>query len=391
MKTIKDFDLFNKRVIIRVDFNVPIKDGVIIDDNRIIMSLETICYAIDKGAKVILLSHLGRVKTEEDKKENDLKIVVPRLSELLGIDVKFSSNTRGKELEKMVSKLSSGEVLLIQNTRYEDLNGKLESDNDSHLGAYWASLGDIFINDAFGTAHRAHASNVGIASNLPSGIGLLMEKEINVLNSVKDKPKRPYAVILGGAKVNDKIGVINSLVKKADYILIGGGMCYSFLYALGYNIGSSLLDNNSIDYCKRLLDKYKDKIILPVDNIVSSKTEDKDTSLVSINSIPSNKMGLDIGPKTIELFEDVLSKCNMVVWNGTLGYSEVREYETGTKSILEYLSKSKCDTVICGGDTAAAAINFGYRDKFTHISTGGGASLELLEGKILPAIEAIEK
>lgn len=391
MKTIKDFDLFNKRVIIRVDFNVPIKDGVILDDNRIIMSLDTINYAINNGAKVILLSHLGRVKNEEDKKKNDLKIVVPRLNELLGIDVKFSNNTKGKELENMVSKLNNGEVLLIQNTRFEDLNGNLESGNDSSLGAYWSSLGDIFINDAFGTSHRSHASNVGIASNLPSGIGFLMEKELNTLNGVKNNPKRPYAVILGGAKVSDKIGVINSLVRKADYILIGGGMCYTFLYALGYNIGKSLLDSNSIKYCKSLLDKYKDKIILPKDNIVSSGIEDKDTSLVSVDSIPSDKMGLDIGEKTVKLFTDVLSKCNMVVWNGTLGYSEVKEYEVGTKSILDYLSKSECETIICGGDTASAAINFGYRDCYTHISTGGGASLELLEGKKLPAIEAIEK
>lgn len=391
MKTIKDFDLFNKRVIIRVDFNVPIKDGVILDDNRIVMSLDTINYAINNGAKVILLSHLGRIKTEEDKKKNDLKIVVPRLSELLAIDVKFSNETRGSKLEEMVSKLNNGEVLLIQNTRFEDLNGKLESGNDSSLGAYWASLGDIFINDAFGTAHRAHASNVGIASNLSSGIGFLMEKELNILNDVKNNPKRPYAVILGGAKVSDKIGVINSLVKKADYILIGGGMCYTFLYALGYSIGKSLLDSDSIEYCKDLLDKYKDKIILPVDNIVSSGIEDKDTSLVSVSDIPSDKIGLDIGEKTIKLFTDILSKCNMVVWNGTLGYSEVKEYETGTKSILDYLSKSECETIICGGDTASAAINFGYKDKFTHISTGGGASLELLEGKKLPAIEAIEK
>jgi len=391
MKTIKDFDLYNKRVIIRVDFNVPIKDGVILDDNRIVMSLETINYAINNGAKVILLSHLGRVKTEEDKKKNDLKIVVPRLSELLGIDVKFSNDTKGSRLEKMVSKLNNGEVLLIQNTRFEDLNGKLESGNDSSLGAYWASLGDIFINDAFGTAHRSHASNVGIASNIPSGIGFLMEKELTVLNNVRDNPKRPYAVILGGAKVSDKIGVINSLIKKADYILIGGGMCYTFLYALGYDIGKSLLDNDSIDYCKSLLDEYKDKLILPVDNIVSSGSEDKDTSLVNINAIPNDKVGLDIGPKTIELFKNILSKCKMIVWNGTLGYSEIKEYEVGTKSILEYLSKSESDTIICGGDTASAAINFGYKDKFTHISTGGGASLELLEGKKLPAIEAIEK
>ena len=391
MKTIRDFDLLNKKVIIRVDFNVPIKDGVILDDNRIVMALDTINYALDNGAKVILLSHLGRVKNLEDKNSKSLKIVVDRLSKLLNRKILFSTETRGNNLENMINSMKNGDVLLVENTRFEDLDGKKESGNDKELGEYWASLGDIFINDAFGTAHRAHASNVGIASNLESGIGFLMEKELNVLNSVLNNPKRPYAVILGGAKVNDKIGVINSLVKKADYILIAGGMCYTFLHALGYNIGSSLLDSDSIDYCKDLLAKYKDKIILPVDNIVSSGIDSKDTTLVNIDSIPSDKMGLDIGVKTIELFESVLSKCNMVVWNGTLGYSEEKAYEVGTKSILEYLSNSNCDTIICGGDTASAAINFGYRDKFMHISTGGGASLELLEGKVLPGIEAIEK
>lgn len=391
MKTIRDFDLLNKKVIIRVDFNVPIKDGVILDDNRIVMALDTINYALDNGAKVILLSHLGRVKTLEDKNSKSLKIVVDRLSKLLNRKILFSTETRGNNLENMINSMKNGDVLLVENTRFEDLDGKKESGNDKELGEYWASLGDIFINDAFGTAHRAHASNVGIASNLESGIGFLMEKELNVLNSVLNNPKRPYAVILGGAKVNDKIGVINSLVKKADYILIAGGMCYTFLHALGYNIGSSLLDSDSIDYCKDLLNRYKDKIILPVDNIVSSGIDSKDTTLVNIDSIPSDKMGLDIGVKTIELFESVLSKCNMVVWNGTLGYSEEKAYEVGTKSILEYLSNSNCDTIICGGDTASAAINFGYRDKFMHISTGGGASLELLEGKVLPGIEAIEK
>ena len=308
MKTIKDFDLLNKKVIIRVDFNVPIKDGVILDDNRIVMSLDTINYAIANGAKVILLSHLGRVKTIEDKNSKSLKIVVDRLSKLLNRKVLFSSETRGSNLENMINSMKNGDVLLIENTRFEDLDGKKESGNDKELGAYWASLGDIFINDAFGTAHRAHASNVGIASNLESGIGFLMEKELNVLNSVLNNPKKPYAVILGGAKVNDKIGVINSLVKKADYILIAGGMCYTFLHALGYNIGSSLLDSESIDYCKDLLGKYKDKIILPVDNIVSSGIDSKETSLVNVDSIPGDKMGLDIGPKTIKLFEDIISK-----------------------------------------------------------------------------------
>ena len=391
MKTIRDFDLNSKKVIIRVDFNVPIKDGKIADDNRIVMSLDTIKYAMDNNAKVILLSHLGRVKTKEDKVKNNLEIVVPRLSELLKKDVKFCKHTKGEELENLVSQLKNGDVLLIQNTRYEDLNGKLESGNDKDLGKYWASLGDIYINDAFGTSHRAHASNVGISQHLPSGIGFLMEKELKVLNGVKDNPKRPYAVIIGGAKVSDKIGLINNLVNIAEYILVAGGMCYTFLYALGYNIGTSLLDRDSIDYCKNLLTKYKDKIILPIDNVVSTGTEDKSTKLTDINNIPSDMMGLDIGPKTIDLFKSILDKCRMVVWNGTVGYSEIKNFEVGTKSILEYLSNLKCDTIICGGDTASAAINFGYRDKFYHISTGGGASLELLEGKKLPALEAIEK
>ena len=392
MKKITDFDLKGKKVIIRVDFNVPMKDNKILDDNRIVMSLKTINYAIDKGAKLILLSHLGRIKSEDDKKKNSLRTVAKRLSELLNKEVIFSENTRGEELENIVNKLKEKDVLLIENTRFEDLNGKLESSNDKELGAYWASLGDIFINDAFGTAHRAHASNVGIASNLPSGVGFLIEKELDVLNKVKNDPKRPYTVILGGAKVVDKIGVINSLVDIADYILIGGGMSYTFLKALGYNIGKSLLDSESIDYCKGLLDKYKNKIVLPVDHVVAKEiSDDVKSEHISIESTKDDDIGLDIGKKTVELFVTYLEKSNTVVWNGTVGLSEYKSFEVGTKSLLKFLSGEKCDTIICGGDTASAAINFGYKDKFKHISTGGGASLELLEGKELPGIEIIEK
>ena len=390
MKTIRDFDLNNKKVLIRVDFNVPIKDNVILDDNRIVMSLDTIKYAIDNCAKIILLSHLGRIKSEEDKKKNSLKVVRDRLSKLLGMDVLFSPVTRGEKLENMISNMKKKEILLIEKTRYEDLDGKKESGNDPELGSYWASLGDIFINDAFGTSHRSHASNVGISSHLPSGIGFLMEKELNILTSVRDNPRTPYAVILGGAKVSDKIGVINNLIKKADYMIIAGGMCYTFLKAQGYDIGNSLLDEDSIEYCKGLLNKYNDKIILPTDNVVSKSIDDNNTIVTDINCIPSNMMGLDIGPRSIELFKSVLAKCKMVVWNGTVGYSEIKSFEAGTKRLLEYLSKSNCDTIICGGDTAAAAINFGYRDSFMHISTGGGASLELLEGKKLPGVEVID-
>ena len=388
-KTIRDIDLNNKKVIIRVDFNVPIKDNKILDDNRIVMSLKTIRYAIDNNAKVILMSHLGRIKEESDKIKNSLKIVAKRLSELLNQDVIFINNTRGKELESAIDNLKSGEVLLMENTRFEDLDGKKESSNDKELGKYWASLGDVFINDAFGTSHRSHASNVGIASNLKNGIGFLIEEEIEKLKLATNDPKKPFAVILGGAKVSDKIGVIKSLVDSCDYILIGGGMAYTFLQAKGYNIGKSLLDNDSLDFCIEMLNKYSDKIILPVDSIVY-KEFDKDITLKTNEEFDNDDIGLDIGRKTIELFKQKLEVCNTVVWNGPVGYSEIEKYSLGTKEILKYLSSKDKVVIIGGGDTASAAINFGYKESFTHISTGGGASLELLEGKLLPGIEIID-
>lgn len=388
-KTIRDIDLNNKKVIIRVDFNVPIKDNKILDDNRIVMSLKTIRYALDNNAKVILMSHLGRIKEESDKIKNSLKIVADRLSELLNQEVIFINNTRGKELEDSINNLKSGEVLLMENTRFEDLEGKKESSNDKELGKYWASLGDIFINDAFGTSHRSHASNVGIASNLENGIGFLIEEEIEKLKLATDNPKKPFAVILGGAKVSDKIGVIKNLVDSCDYILIGGGMAYTFLQAKGYNIGKSLLDSDSLDFCKEMLDRYSDKIVLPLDSIVS-KEFDKDITLKINEQFDNDDIGLDIGNETIELFKQKLKECNTVVWNGPVGYSEVEKYSLGTKEILNYLSSKDKVVIIGGGDTASAAINFGYKESFTHISTGGGASLELLEGKLLPGIEIID-
>ena len=387
-KSIRDFDLENKKVIIRVDFNVPIKDGIILDDSRIISSLKTINYAIDNKAKIILMSHLGRIKEEKDKKDNSLEIVSHRLSELLNKNVLFINNTRGKELEEAIDNLKCGEVLLMENTRFEDLEGKKESSNDIDLGKYWASLGDIFINDAFGTSHRAHSSNVGIASNIPNGIGFLIEEELNNFK-ILDNPKRPYTIILGGAKVSDKIGVIESLAEKCDYILIGGGMAYTFLKAQGYNIGASLLDSDSIDFCKNMLNKYKNKIILPIDSVVSKKL-DGEIKIKDNIEFKDDDIGLDIGTKTIEKFKTVLTKSNTVVWNGPLGYSEIEKYSNGTKQILNFLSKTNKIVIIGGGDTASAAINFGYKDTFTHISTGGGAALELLEGKKLPGIEVID-
>lgn len=387
-KSIREIDLNNKRVIIRVDFNVPMKDGIILDDNRIIGSLKTINYAITNGAKVILMSHLGRIKEEKDKDKNTLKSVSIRLSKLLGKDIIFINKTRGKELETAINNLRSGEVLLMENTRFEDLDGKKESLNDSELGAYWASLGDIFINDAFGTSHRAHASNVGISKFLPSGIGFLIEEELSNFD-VLENPKRPYTVVLGGAKVKDKIGVIENLIKKCDYLLIGGGMSYTFLSSLGYNVGASLLDKDSIEFCKKILEQYKDKIVLPVDSIVSKKL-DGDTELKNSDEFSNDDIGLDIGNSTIDKFKEVLKNSETIVWNGPLGYFELEKYSNGTKQILDMLSKEKKVVIIGGGDTASAAINFGYKDKFTHISTGGGASLELLEGKKLPGIDVID-
>ena len=390
-KSIRDFDLKDKKVIIRVDFNVPIKDGIITDDNRIKESLATINYACDNGARVILLSHLGRIKTEEDKEKNSLKVVSKRLSELVNYKVSFCPVTRGKELEDMVSSLENGDILLVENTRYEDLDGKKESGNDEELGKYWASLGDIFINDAFGTSHRAHASNVGISTYLDSGIGFLIEKELDNLESVINNPKRPFTVILGGAKVADKIGVIENLVKKADYILIGGGMAYTFLYSKGLEIGKSLLDSESVDFCKSMLKDYSDKIILPIDSVNGLSIEHgTSVNTTSVDSINKDYIGLDIGEGTIELFTKYIMESNTIVWNGPVGYSEIEEFSNGTKKLLEVLKNSKKDVIIGGGDTASAAINFGYKDAFKHISTGGGASLELLEGKVLPGIECIK-
>lgn len=384
-KTIKDFDLNNKKVIIRVDFNVPIKDGIIKDDNRIVESLETINYALSHNAKVILLSHLGRIKEESDKSKNNLEVVAKRLSELLHKDVIFAPTTRN--LESYVDSLKNGEVLLVQNTRYEDLDGKKESGNAQSLGAYWASLGDIFINDAFGTSHRAHASNVGIASHLPSGIGFLVEKELKAFWPVLNDPARPFTVILGGAKVSDKIGVIKELVEKADYLLIGGGMAYTFLKALGKDIGSSLLDSESLAFASEMLNKYSNKIILPVDHVCASSISD-DVQYSVLDEIKG--IGLDIGPKTIELFKSYLLKSKTIVWNGPVGYSELEHFSKGTKALCEIIASTSAYTVVGGGDTAAAVIKMGYKNKFSHISTGGGASLELLEGKKLPGIEIID-
>ncbi|MBM7690287.1 phosphoglycerate kinase [Enterococcus ureilyticus] len=390
-KTIKDVDLKDKKVLVRVDFNVPLKDGVITNDNRIVAALPTIKYVIDNGGKAILFSHLGRVKTEEDKAGKSLKPVAERLGELLGKPVTFVPETRGAELETAVNNMKDGDVLVFENTRFEDIDGKKESGNDAELGKYWASLGDVFVNDAFGTAHRAHASNVGIASTgIPTVAGFLMEKEIKFVGEAVTAPKRPFVAILGGAKVSDKIGVIENLISKADKILIGGGMTYTFYKAKGMNIGNSLVEEDKVALAKELIEKAGDKLILPIDSITAAEFSNDVPTEEHSGDVPDGQMGLDIGPETIALFAQALEGAKTVVWNGPMGVFEMSNFAKGTIGVCEAIANlADATTIIGGGDSAAAAIQLGFADKFTHISTGGGASLELLEGKELPGLAAI--
>lgn len=388
MKTIKDMNIENKKVLIRCDFNVPIKEGKIVDDTRIVSSLQTINYCLEKNAKVILFSHLGRVKEEADLEKNNLAPVATRLSELLNREVKFIAKTRGEELETAVKNMNNQDIILVQNTRYEDLDGKKESKNDEELGKYWASLGDVFINDAFGTIHRAHASNVGIATNLPSAFGFLIEKELSALSAL-DNPEHPFIVILGGAKVADKIGVIDNLAKKADKIMIGGGMAFTFLKAKGYETGKSLIDEENLEFCTNVLKDYSDKIVLPIDVAVTTEfTENEEYKVKDITEISQEEMGLDIGPKTLALFEENLNTAKIVVWNGPLGVYEFNKYKIGTDKLLEYIVENNIKTILGGGDIVAAAAN--YKEQVYHASTGGGATLEYLEGKELPGIAVIK-
>ena len=387
-KTVKDIKIDSKKVIIRCDFNVPIKDGIIKDDTRIIKCLPTIKYCLEHNAKIILMSHLGRVKTDEDKTKNNLNVVATRLSELLEQQVTFINTTRGEELEQAISNMKNKDIILMQNTRYEDLDGKKESGCDMELAKYWASLGDIFINDAFGTLHRAHASNVGISTYLPSCVGLLVEKELNALSYLFE-PNRPFMIILGGAKVSDKIGLIENLLPKCDKILIGGGMAFTFLKAEGYNIGNSLLDEESLNFCKKILKKNEDKIILPVDVVCNDKYEDIEGTIKDITELNDNDMGLDIGPNTINIFKNNLSNAKTIMWNGPLGVYEFKNYVKGTNEVLTYLSEINAKTVLGGGDIVAAATSCNVTDKLYHISTGGGATLEYLEGKELPGLKNI--
>lgn len=392
--TVKDLDVKDKTVIVRVDFNVPIKDGKITDDNRMVSALPTINYLLEKGAKVLLMSHLGKVnhkeaeKTEADKKKNDMAPVAKHLQELVDAKVTFVPVTRGKELEEAVKNLKAKEIVLMQNTRYE----KGESKNDEELAKYWASLADLYVSDAFGSVHRAHASTEGVARLLPNALGFLVEKEVEALGQAIHNPKRPLVAILGGAKVSDKIAVIENLLKIADKVIIGGGMAYTFKVALGYSVGTSLLEEDKVSLAKEFLEKAKDKIVLPIDNVIANDFDNPSDIKVVEGNIPDGYMGLDIGPKSIELFKKELAGAKTVVWNGPMGVFEKPEFATGTIEVCKAIADLKdCMSVIGGGDSASAAKNLGFKDKFSHISTGGGASLEFMEGKELPGIAVIRE
>ena len=396
--TVKDLDVKGKKVLVRVDFNVPRENGKVLDDNRIVCALPTINYLLQQDAKVILFSHLGKVnhkdseKTESDKKKNDMVVVAEYLKNMVDVPVKYVPETRGKLLEDTINGMNNKEIVLMQNTRYE----KGESKNDDELATYWASLADCFVIDAFGSVHRAHASTVGVATKLPSALGFLVENEVIALTKAVKEPKRPLVAILGGAKVSDKIAVIENLLKIADKILIGGGMSYTFMKAKGQEIGTSLLEEDKVEYAKQMIEKAEKKgvkLLLSEDVVYTDKFAPDAKPIISQGkNIPVGFMGLDIGPESVELFKKELQGAKTVVWNGPMGVFEKKEYANGTIKVCEAIANLEdAMTVIGGGDSASAAINFGFKDKFSHISTGGGASLEFMEGKVLPGIDIIKE
>lgn len=393
-QTVRDIDTAGKKILVRVDFNVPLKDGQVADDNRINAALPTINYLLEQNAKIILLSHLGKVdhkdpaKTKSDMAKNNMEPVAKKLAEKVDAPVHFSSQTQGPDLDEAVENLKEGEILVVQNTRYEPG----ESKNDPQLAKYWASLADVFVSDAFGSVHRGHASTVGVADYLDSATGFLVQKEIDALSTALNNPARPYVAILGGAKVSDKIAIIENLLEIADKVIIGGGMAYTFMKAKGYEVGTSLLEPDRVELAKEFLERGKGKLVLPVDNVVADAfSEEAHSMVVDSDKIPEGYMGLDIGPKTIERFKEALNGAKTVVWNGPMGVFEMDKYATGTLEICKAISELPgANTIIGGGDSAAAAIKLGFKDEFTHISTGGGASMEFLEGKDLPGIVAIK-
>ena len=396
--TVDDIDVKGKRVLCRCDFNVPLKNGVITDENRLVAALPTIKKLIADGGKVILCSHLGKVKTEEDKPSKTLAPVAKRLSELLGQEVKFAADPEvvGANARAAVAEMKDGDVILLENTRYR----AEETKNGDAFSQDLASLADVFVNDAFGTAHRAHCSNVGVTKyiNGPHVVGYLMQKEIQFLGQAVENPVRPFVAILGGAKVADKLNVISNLLEKCDTLIIGGGMAFTFTKAQGYEIGSSLCDETKLDYCKEMIAKAEQlgkKLLLPVDAVITDHFPDPidgpiDTEVVDIDKIPAGKMGMDIGPKTAELYAEAVKSAKTIVWNGPMGVFENPTLAAGTKAVAKALADTDATTIIGGGDSAAAVNQLGYGDKMSHISTGGGASLEFLEGKELPGVAAAD-
>lgn len=391
MKTVRDFDLNNKTVILRCDFNCSIKNNKIIDNTRIVSALPTINYLLDNNAKVVLLSHLGKVKNKEDKKKYSLEIVYKELQKHLKNKVYFVNETRGLKVKKALDNIDYGNCLLLENTRFEDLNDKSESNCDLELAKYWASLGDIFINDAFGTIHRKHASNYGISKYLDSGIGFLVEKEIENLTKL-DNPTCPFAVIMGGAKVSDKIGIIDSLIDKCDYLFIGGAMAFTFLKSLDINVGKSMVEEEMIPVCKELLTKYVDKIILPVDFFGSSKFSNlTKKKLYFITDIPNDFIGMDIGTQTIDMFRNQMEEVSTVFMNGPLGVYEFSKYNYGTEQVLKYLIDNKKQVYVGGGDIIGCCNKLKIADKLTYISTGGGATLEYISNHNQPGLVNIKE
>ena len=391
-KSVEDINVTGKRVLVRCDFNVPMEDGRITDDNRIVGALPTIKYLLAHNARVILCSHMGRPKGEFNPKYT-LAPVAKRLSELLGKDVTLAADVVGPDAQAKAAALKDGEVLLLENVRFH----KEETKNDPAFAKELASLADIFVNDAFGTAHRAHASTAGVADYLPAVCGYLIQKEIDIMGNALSDPKRPFVAILGGAKVSDKIGVIENLLEKVDTLIIGGGMAYTFLKAQGKEVGTSLVDEEKIEYCQNMLKQAEEKgvkLLLPVDTVIATAFPEPidaeiATEVVDSAKIPADKMGLDIGPKTRELFGEAVKSAKTVVWNGPMGVFENPVLAEGTRAVAKALAETDATTIIGGGDSAAAVMQLGYADQITHISTGGGASLEYLEGKVLPGIACI--
>ena len=392
-KSIEDIDVAGKRVLCRCDFNVPTKNGKITSDKRIVAAMPTIRYLVEHNAKVILCSHMGKPKGEW-KPELSLKVVADRISELLGKEVIMAADVAGDDAKAKAAALKDGDVMLLENTRFI----KGETKNDPELSKALASMADIFVNDAFGTAHRAHSSTAGVADYLPAVCGYLVQKEVSIMGKALANPERPFVAILGGAKVSDKLNVINNLLEKVDTLIIGGGMAYTFLAAKGYSVGTSLLDSEKIDYCKEMMAKAEAKgvkLLLPIDTVVASAFPDPIDGDIAVETVPSNaipadKMGLDIGEKTRELFAEAAKSAKTVVWNGPMGVFENPTLAKGTIAVAQALADSSATTIVGGGDSAAACEQLGFADKITHISTGGGASLEFLEGLELPGIACLE-